>query len=103
MRREHVFVVPQVQTPSPERQMMFCKILIICTLQAPSPQPKKGRRKSGLKPKKRESKGDEFLLQNGKQVQQTIVKGFLLLGSGKPENTGRHCGDRGAVQDQGMY
>ena len=49
---------------------MFCKILIICTLQAPSPQPKKGRRKSGLKPKKREGKGDEFLLQNGKQVQQ---------------------------------
>merc|ERR1719402_1966307 len=40
----------------------------ICTLQAPSPQPKKGRRKSGLKPKKREGKGDEFLLQNGKQV-----------------------------------
>ena len=39
-------------------------------LQAPSPQPKKGRRKSGLKPKKREGKGDEFLLQNGKQVQQ---------------------------------
>merc|ERR1712218_694215 len=42
-RREHVFVVPQ----------------------APSPQPKKekGRRKCGLKPKKREGKGDEFLLQ----------------------------------------
>ena len=39
--------------------------------QAPSPQPKKekGRRKCGLKPKKREGKGDEFLLQNGKQVQ----------------------------------
>jgi len=32
------------------------------------PQPKKGRRKSGLKPKKREGKGDEFLLQNGKQM-----------------------------------
>ena len=53
--------------------MMFCKILIICTLQAPSPQPKKGRRKSGLKPKKREGKGDEFLLQNGKQVQQETL------------------------------
>ena len=40
--------------------------------QAPSPQPKKekGRRKCGLKPKKREGKGDEFLLQNGKQVQR---------------------------------
>ena len=72
---------------------------------APSPQLKKekGRRKCGMKPKKREGKGDEFLLQNGKQVQQTIVQGFSLLGSGKPENTGRHCGDRGAVPDQGMY
>ena len=42
--------------------------------QAPSPQLKKekGRRKCGLKPKKREGKGDEFLLQNGKQVQRTI-------------------------------
>ena len=71
--------------------------------QAPSPQLKKekGRRKCGLKPKKREGKGDEFLLQNGKQVQQTIVQGFLPLGLGKPENTGRHCGDRGAVQDEG--
>ena len=53
---------------------MFCEILIIfCTLQAPSPQLKKGRRKSGLKPKKREGKGDEFLLQNGKQVQQETL------------------------------
>ena len=48
----------------------FAEINLFCTLQAPSPQPKKGRRKSGLKPKKREGKGDEFLLQNGKQVQQ---------------------------------
>ena len=47
-------------------------ILITAISQAPSPQPKKekGRRKCGLKPKKREGKGDEFLLQNGKQVQR---------------------------------
>ena len=49
------------------REMIF---FLHWHLQAPSPQPKKGRRKSGLKPKKREGKGDEFLLQNGKQVQQ---------------------------------
>ena len=71
--------------------------------QAPSPQPKKekGRRKCGLKPKKREGKGDEFLLQNGKQVQRTSMADLLLPGSGKPEDTGCHCRDRGAVQDKG--
>ena len=78
-------------------------ILITAISQAPSPQPKKekGRRKCGLKPKKREGKGDEFLLQNGKQVQQGNAEKSLFPVSGQPEDTGCYCGDRGAVQDQG--
>ena len=78
-------------------------ILITAISQAPSPQPKKekGRRKCGLKPKKREGKGDEFLLQNGKQVQRGNWGKCLFPVSGQSEDTGCYCGDRGAVQDQG--
>merc|ERR1719319_590099 len=46
-RREHVFAVPQ----------------------APSPLPKdKGRRKNGLKPKRREGREGDFVLQGGKEM-----------------------------------
>lgn len=48
-RKEHVFAVPKTPSPVPRKD--------------------KGRRKAGLKPKRREeSGGDAFLLQNGKQV-----------------------------------
>ena len=56
-RKEHVFAVPKNPSPVPRAE--------------------KGRRKNGLKPKKREeSQGDtDFMLQNGKQVQAGLQPG----------------------------
>ena len=47
---------------------------------SPVPRAEKGRRKNGLKPKKREeSQGDtDFMLQNGKQVEAGIQLGQTL-------------------------
>ena len=73
-----MFVVPQVSSFVHIVKPKLNNSNMCVVQQAPSPQLKKekGRRKCGLKPKKREGKGDEFLLQNGKQVQRTIVNVF---------------------------